>query len=126
MNTFSTLFAALLAVVMVTLVTNLVQLYKETKQLKAAGKTPLHGRNSVVIMTAALAEVLVIYLTLRFCSFIQPEEMSMAGVFTVFVLTYLLRNVGAYLAAWGLWSIFIRIDKKKLLKQIAQEKAEAL
>jgi uncharacterized membrane protein len=125
MDTFLTLFLALSGAVLVTLVTNLLQLEKETRQLKAAGKTPLHGRNIVVICLAAVAEVLVCYLLVQLYMLVDLKQTGVV-VLIEFVLAYLLRNVGAYLVAWGLWAIFIRIDKKKLLKQIEQEKAEAL
>jgi hypothetical protein len=125
MDTFLTLFLALAGAVYVTFFTNLFQLRKETKQLKAAGKTPLHGRNLSVIVTAAVAEVLVCWLLVNLYISVDLKQTGIV-VFIEFILAYLLRNVGAYLVAWGLWSIFIRIDKKKLLKEIEKEKAGAL
>lgn len=125
MSVYTVLVAVLYATVVITLVSNLFQLFVETKQLKAAGKTPLVSRNLTTVILAAVAEAVVISLVIWLYKLLQLDT-TVFYVVIMYILAYTLRNVGAYLAAWGLWSIFIRIDKKKLLKQIEKEKAGAL
>jgi hypothetical protein len=125
MNVYEILSTVLYGVVVVTFITNILQLLKESKQLKEAGKTPLMGRNLTVITLAALGEVVVIFLImLLFASLSLPVNVGL--VFAIFILAYLLRNVGAYLVAWGLWSLFVKIDQRKLKKELEQEREGAL
>ncbi|QIW88746.1 hypothetical protein P59_149 [Bacillus phage P59] len=121
-----TLKITLYCVVVLTLIMNLVTVFKETKELKAQGKTPLTFRNIVTLFAAAAGEALVIFglLALLFSGFdIAVTQFSM-GV--AFVVTYIARNVGAYLFAWLTWEIFVRIDRRKLKKQIGEDQEAAL
>ena len=124
MNPYIMLEVILAGVIMVTLIMNLVQVFKETKKLKEEGKTPLTVRNFAVVTVAAIAEALVVYLlTLLFAA--MDVKTTYAGIFAMFVMMYLLRNVGAYLSAWGLWALFLQIDKRKAVKEIKEDKEKA-
>lgn len=125
MTVYEVLKIVMTGVILITLMVNLIQVYKESKQLKAEGKTPLTIRNLNVIMCAAIAEFLVAYLLLALFNKLHAFTTSL-NVFLIFIVVYLLRNAGAYLTAWGLWSIFVKIDQKKLRKELIEEREEAL
>lgn len=116
----------LLVIVLLTLVVNLFNIFKESKQLKAQGKTPLVRNNVVIVFVAALAEYVVITLLIAavfdWCH-VKPTTMTIVITFTA---GYILRNVGAYLAAWGTLSIFMIFEKRKMKKEIAEENKTAL
>jgi hypothetical protein len=121
-----TLKITLYCVVALTLILNLMTIFKETRELKAQGKTPLTFRNIVTLFVAAAGEALVIYglIALLFSGFdIEVSQFSM-GV--TFVVAYIARNAGAYLFAWLTWEIFVRIDRRKLKQQIEEDQEAAL
>jgi divalent metal cation (Fe/Co/Zn/Cd) transporter len=121
-----TLKITLYCVVALTLILNLMTVFKETRELKAQGKTPLTFRNIVTLFLAAAGEALVIFglLALLFSGFdIAVTQFSM-GV--TFVIAYIARNVGAYLFAWLTWEVFVRIDRRKLKNQIEEDQEAAL
>lgn len=125
MNAYTIISTALYGVVVFTFITNLVQLFKETKQLKEAGKTPLVKRNITVITCAALGEAAVIFL-LMWLNESLAIKVNIASVFSMFLIPYMLRNVGAYLVAWGLWSVFVSFDSRKMKKELEKDRKGAL
>jgi divalent metal cation (Fe/Co/Zn/Cd) transporter len=121
-----TLQITLYAVVVLTLILNLMNVFKETRELKAQGKTPLTFRNITTVLVAAAGEALVVFglIALFFKGFnISVTQFSM-GV--TFVVVYIARNAGAYLFAWLTWEIFVRIDRRKLKQQIEEDQGAAL
>lgn len=119
----------IIALLMYTIVTigfimNMFQMYTESRKLKADGKTPLMKRNMLTIAVATVAELLMVFLSVMLAAYIGFTA-TVVTVVTLFVSIYLLRNAAAYLAAWGLWTLFIRKDKKKMEKQIEEEQGEA-
>lgn len=129
MSVYTFILIAAGAVILYDFVTNLIRLFSESKKLRAAGKTPLTGRNLLVVILAAISETIVVFLiTLLFSRLRIPA--SYLGVFLMFISTYLTRNVGSYLTAWGMWATFVRVDKKKAVQKVnrkeKQEKEEAL
>lgn len=125
MYEYLVIFACLAGVILVTFVTNGIQLFKESKQLQISGKTPLTYRNLAVIFLAAIAEIVVVHLTLMSCIALEVP-LNQYSVFFIFVGAYLLRNIGAYLTAWAIWSIFVKIDRRKMMKEIEKDKEKAL
>ena len=119
-----TLSITLYAVVAMTFIINLKTVFAESKQLKAEGKTPLTARNITTLVLAALGETLFVYLTLLISFKFMPVTHLTTGI--VFVIGYIVRNVGAYLAAWGTWEVFVRLDKRKMKKQISEDQGTAL
>jgi hypothetical protein len=126
MNAITIVAVTLYAVVGITLGMNILQVFKESKQLKADGKTPLMGRNLTVVACAAVGEALVVLFLIWLFSKLLPGAATVWSVLVMFVFPFLLRNVGAYLVAWGLWSLFVTIDKKKMKEQIEKDKETAL
>lgn len=129
MSVYTFILIAAGAVILYDFVTNLIRLFSESKKLTAAGKTPLTGRNLLVVTLAAIAETIVIFLiTLLFSRLRIPA--SYLNVFLMSVSTCLAKNVGSYLTAWGMWATFVRVDKKKAVQKVnrkeKQEKEEAL
>lgn len=106
-------------------VMNLIQMYTESRKLKEEGKTPLMTRNAITIGVATAAELCTIFLAVALAHYFGFTP-TVLTVITLFVAIYLLRNGAAYLAAWGLWTIFIRKDKKKMEKQIEEEQGGAI
>jgi polyferredoxin len=125
MNVLTVIATTLYTVVGFTYATNLFQLSVESKKLKADGKTPLTKRNFVTISLAAIAEVVFVLLSMLVISLINVPH-NIAFVVIVFLALFAGRNVAAYLAAWGAWSIFVKIDTKKMKKQLEEEKERAL
>jgi hypothetical protein len=124
MTVYQVLFLATCGVIAYDLVMNLIRLSSESKKLKAAGKTPLTVRNTIVVFVAAIVEtVLVFLITLAFAKVKIPA--SYLDVFLMFIATYLWKNVGAYLTAWGMWSAFVKVDQKKAVQQMKEDKEQA-
>lgn len=120
-----TIIALLLyTIVTIGFIMNLVQMYTESRKLKAEGKTPLMKRNMLTIGVATAAELLMVFGAIWLASYIGFTT-TVVTVVTLFVAIYLLRNGAAYLAAWGLWTLFIRKDKKQMEKKIEEEQGEA-
>jgi hypothetical protein len=121
-----TLQTALYLIVLFTLIDNLFRLVRDTKALKSDGKNPLTVRNTVVIFAAAVGEAVVIFLLMALYYSIGPATDALLWQVPVFIVAFYLRNVGAYLAAWGLWKVFLTFDTRKAKKQIDNEKEAAL
>lgn len=122
---YSMLLISLSIVILITLALNMFQVYTESNKLKAEGKTPLYARNLITISVAALAEAVVVVLVCLVARALDtPQTVTMYGV--VFTIGFITRNVGAYLTAWTAWSVFIGIDKRKLKKQLQQDRDGAI
>lgn len=129
MSVYTFILTATGAVILYDFVMNLIRLFSESKKLTAAGKTPLTGRNLLVVILAAIVETIVVFLiTLLFSRLRIPA--SYLNVFLMSISTALAKNVGSYLTAWSMWATFVRADKKKAVQKLnreeKQEKEEAL
>lgn len=125
MSVYTVIALAALGVIIYDFLTNLVRLYGESKKLKAAGKTPLTGRNTVVVLLAFAIEIVVVFLvTLLFAK--MKISASYLHVFLMFIATYLIKNIGAYMTAWGMWATFVKVDQKAAIKKVKEEKKKAL
>ncbi|QFP93298.1 UNVERIFIED_ORG: hypothetical protein Xoosp15_33 [Xanthomonas phage Xoo-sp15] len=120
MNAYDIVLVTLYMIVAVTFVTNNIQLYKESARLKEMGQTPLTGRNLSVVIVAFIAEMLVVAGTM-WCFQALETPVNYWTVSCMFLVGYLLRNVGAYASAWALWTIFVRIDKGKMKHEVEKE-----
>lgn len=125
MNTFDVLTISLYAVVFCSFVMNVVNLFQETSRLKDMGQTPLVGRSAAVIIVAALAEVCMVAGVIGLLQLFTVPINSWT-VFVMFMLGFLSRNAGSYLSAWLLWSVFVRLDRRKMLNEIKDENEKAL
>ncbi|AEW47154.1 hypothetical protein BCP78_0147 [Bacillus phage BCP78] len=125
MNTFDILTVSLYAVVFCSFVMNVINLFQETSRLKDIGQTPLVGRSAAVIIVAALAEVCMIAGVIGLLQ-LFAVPINHWTVFVMFMLGFLSRNAGSYLSAWLLWSIFVRLDRRKMLNEIKDENEKAL
>lgn len=125
MEILSVIAVTLYAVVAVTFITNLLQVFAESKKLRAEGKTPLTGKNLTTVTLAAVAEAILATLVIILASALDMT----INVFTVamtFLIGYLFRNVAAYLAAWGMWSLFVKIDTRKAKKEVKKDQEGAI
>lgn len=103
---------------------NIGQVFKESRELKARGKTPLVGKNLATVTIAMVAEVLTIFLvTLIAEPFFSP---TVTYVVLSFSVAYFLKTVAAYLTAWGIWALFINLEKRKMQKQVEKDQEEAV
>lgn len=119
------LYLVFLTVVVVTIVTNLIQVYKESAEIKQAGQSPLIARNITTVVMAGLGELLTVTLVVYLFS-LTSFTTTITGVIVVYLVGQALRNLGAYLVAWGTWSTFLYFDKRKMQNQIEKDKEEAL
>jgi|SRR5699024_1236563 len=113
------------SIIVVSYISNLIQVYKETIKLKETGKTPLVGRNLTTVTTAFLGEVGIVTLSLYLLGLTNLTKL-VVGVIVSYLALQALRNVSAYLIAWGTWSIFLKYDQHNMKKQIEKDKEEAL
>ncbi|AMB18718.1 hypothetical protein BH780_gp135 [Bacillus phage Eldridge] len=112
---------ALYIIIGISFILNIYNLFKEAGTLKKKGKTPLVGRNLVTTFLAAVGEVLVVWGIYTLYSHFNLAHAGAAASLVVFTIAFLLRNVGAYVMALSTWSVFVRIDKKKMIKEMEQE-----
>lgn len=114
---------ALYIVIAFTLVTNLVSLAKEVQKLRDNGKTPYVFRNLLTVILAAVGEYLVVLglYTVYTGLLASPDTLPMATLF--FALGFPLRNAGAYLVALAIWTVFVKVESRKMKKEVEQEKA---
>lgn len=120
MTAYEIVLVSLYVIVAVTFVTNNIQLYKESARLKEMGQTPLTGRNLSVVIVAFVAEMLVVAGTM-WCFQALGTPVNPWTVACMFLVGYLVRNVGAYASAWALWTLFVRIDKGKMKHELEKE-----
>jgi len=116
----------LLILVLVTWITNLFQVFAESRRYKAAGKTPLIGKNVVTVTAAAIAEFLIVWLFIwGYLHFgLNPDDPVKVAI--LFLFPFFIRNAGAYLAAWAVWAAFLHFEKKKKINEIKKDQEEAL
>lgn len=119
------LYLVVFSIIVVNYIINLIQVYKESHKLKEAGKTPLIGRNLTTVSTAFLGEIGIVALTLYILGLTNVTKLVIGVVFS-FLLLQAVRNVSAYLIAWGTWSLFLKYDQHKMKKQIEKDKEEAI
>lgn len=125
MNTFDILTVSLYAIVFCSFVMNVVNLFQETSRLKDMGQTPLVGRSAAVIIVAAVAEVCTVAGVIGLLELFAVPTNSWT-VAAMFIVGFLSRTAGSYLSAWLLWSIFVRLDRRKMLNEIKDENEKAL
>lgn len=125
MTEFNVLATALYSMVFITLFLNIVQVLTESSQLKEEGKTPLIGKNITTVVVAALAEVIAVFVFLYVAAILIPNP-NVWGIAAVFIAVYSLRNGAAYLAAWGTWTIFVNIEKRKMEKEVKEDMKEEM
>lgn len=123
MSELHVLSVTLYVIVFITLLTNISQVLRETKVLKQQGRTPLVGKNFTTVGIAALAEAFMIWAVTGLAAITIGAD-NLFKVVIVFLATYLMRNVGAYLAAWGTWTLFVKLEKRKMIKEGQLEEAE--
>lgn len=114
----------MLGIVCCTLVTNTLTAIKEGAELKRQGKTPLTGRNLTTVIVAAVAEYIFVLFIGFLVAAIITEPLGMVLGLVTFLAMYVGRNGAAYLSAWGLWSLFVRLDKRKMEKQVQKDKSQ--
>ncbi|AHN66625.1 hypothetical protein Bcp1_150 [Bacillus phage Bcp1] len=120
MTAYDIVLVTLYMVVVVTFVTNNIQLYKESARLKEMGQTPLTGRNLSVVIVAFISEMLTVA-GIMWCFQALDTPVNPWTVACMFIVGYLIRNIGAYVSAWVLWTIFVRIDKGKMKHEVEKE-----
>ena len=120
MNELQIVSLILYCIILVSLFANLGQLYVESKKLRAQGKTPLVFKNVVTILVATLGEVVAVALSMYIISSIgvKPTAIYIA---IIFILVYNLKNIAAYLSAWGTWSLFVSVERNKMKKEIKED-----
>jgi hypothetical protein len=121
-----TLKVTLYAVVVLTLVMNIITLLKESRELKANGKTPLTFRNMTTVFIAAAGEALFVFALIGLVFGLIGLEVTLFNTGWVFVLGYIGRNAAAYLVAWLTWEVFVRVDKRKMKQKIEEDQEAAL
>jgi succinate-acetate transporter protein len=117
----SELELSLYIIITITLLFNLRNLFKEARKIKAAGKTPLVAKNVITTFMAALGEAFIVWGIFTLYSRYNVLETGYTASVVVFIVAYLLRNIGSYGMAWLTWAIFIKTDKKKMIDKIEEE-----
>jgi hypothetical protein len=117
----SELELSLYIIIAITLLYNINNLFKEARKIKAAGKTPLVAKNVITTFMAALGEALVVWGIYTLYSRYNVLETGYTASVVVFIVAYLLRNIGSYGMVWLTWAVFIKIDKKKMVAKIEEE-----
>src|SRR5699024_3684043 len=110
--------------IVVSYISNLIEVYKETSTSKYTGKCPLVGRHLINVSIALLGEVGIVTLSLYLLGLTNLTKL-VVGVIVSYLALQALRNVSAYLIAWGTWSIFLKYDQHNMKKQIEKDKEEA-
>jgi hypothetical protein len=121
-----TLKVTLYAVVVLTLIMNVMTIMKETRELKANGKTPLTGRNMTTVFVAAAGEAFFVFVLIGLVFKLIGLEVTLFNTGWVFVLGYIGRNAAAYLVAWLTWEVFVRVDRRKMKQKIEEDQEAAL
>lgn len=114
---------ALYSLVGIGLLTNIVQLLLEAKELSQDGKTPLVGKNAVALVIASIGEALTIMLIIFLAGLLIPVP-GIITVIVVFLLGFMLRNVVTYLIMWGVWALFNNLGKKEMTEDVRQDMEE--
>lgn len=110
--------AALYIVTVVTLLYNIRGLLKGAKRFKQKNENAHVGRNFITLLAAALAEALVIWGIYTLYEHFNALQTGYTASLVVFAIALILRNGGSYLAVNIVWTIFIRIDRKKVIEEI--------
>jgi hypothetical protein len=125
---FTLLATALYTIVGFTLLNNIAEVFIESKRLEKQGKTPLTLKSIATVIVASISELIFVFLILLVERLVITDKLLGTNVYVAslaFIIPFLLRNLGSYLTAWGMWSIFVRLDKKKAIQKIkADQQAE--
>lgn len=117
---------SLVFVILFSLAMNLLGLSKQIKKVRAAGQTPLIKTSVLMAFTGAVGEfivsMLIMYTIFEWCN--VKETVISAAV--TFMFAYVLRNAGSYLARWATIEISVRIDRRKMKKQLEKDQKAAL
>jgi len=115
-----------IVVILCTFVVNLFGVSKKTKLLKQQGEDPLVPLSLTLVIVAALAEYVLITLLITAVFDWFNVKVTLVPVVTVFAAGYVLRNASAWLSAWGVVSTYTYIERRKMKKQILEDKETAL
>lgn len=125
METLIAFAITMYGVVAASLIANLIQQWRETRELKRQGKTPLTGKNTATVLCAALGEaavVTIIYLVLS----AVPTTLTIWELGVTAIGCYLIKEPAAYLSAWACWSVFLKIEKRKRIAEIEKDQKGAI
>ncbi|UPI13392.1 hypothetical protein [Bacillus phage SBSphiJ7] len=112
-------------VVAASLIANFAQQWRETRELKRQGKTPLTGKNTATVICAALGEAVVV--TLVFLALAAaPATLGIWELGAAAVGCYLIKEPAAYLSAWACWSVFLKFEKRKRVAEIKKDQEGAI
>ncbi|UPI11895.1 hypothetical protein [Bacillus phage SBSphiJ1] len=125
METLTAFAVTMYGVVIASLFANLLQQWRETKELKRKGKTPLTGKNTATVICAALGEAVVVTLVFLVLA-VAPTTLSVWGLGVTAVGCYLIKEPAAYLSAWACWSLFLKIEKRKRVAEIKKDQEGAI
>ncbi|UPI12146.1 hypothetical protein [Bacillus phage SBSphiJ6] len=125
METLTAFAVTMYGVVIASLFANLLQQWRETKELKRKGKTPLTGKNTATVICAALGEAVVVTLVFLVLA-AAPTTLSVWGLGVTAVGCYLIKEPAAYLSAWACWSLFLKIEKRKRVAEIKKDQEGAI
>jgi len=115
-----------IVVILCTFVVNLFGVSKKTKLLKQQGEDPLVPLSLTLVIVAALAEYILITLLITAVFDWFNVKVTLVPVVIVFAAGYVLRNAAAWLSAWGVVSTYTYIERRKMKKQILEDKETAL
>lgn len=102
----------LYTLVFLALIINIGHAITRIKEIRIKGETPLVGRTFATILITAIVETIVVTGVLVIFSLITlyPSNILIA---VIFLISYGLKNLFAYLSAWGLWHIFRKLGEKE-------------
>ncbi|QIA28559.1 hypothetical protein [Phage f2b1] len=115
-----------IVIILCTFIVNLFGVSKKTKLLKQKGEDPLVPLSLTLVVVAALAEYALITLLITAVFDWGNVQVKLVPVVIVFAAGYVLRNVAAWLSAWGVVSIYTYAERRKMKKQIMEDKETAL
>ncbi|AYJ75378.1 hypothetical protein BSP21_043 [Bacillus phage BSP21] len=125
METLTAFAVTMYGVVIASLFANLLQQWRETKQLKQKGKTPLTGKNTATVICATLGEAVVV--TLVFLALAAtPATLGIWELGVAAVGCYLIKEPAAYLSAWTCWSVFLKFEKRKRVAELKKDQKGAI
>lgn len=102
----------LYTLIILAFVINIGHAIMRIKEIKVKGETPLVGRTFATILITALVEVITVTGVLLLFSLITDHP-GIILIAVMFLISYGLKNLFAYLSAWGLWHVFRKLGEKE-------------
>lgn len=113
MNMSTVVHVVMVAFISVTFLENLIRVIRESSTVKKEGKTPLLWQNITTVATMTGSQLLMTWVIVMLFS-LTPliDSYLLAGL--MFVIMYYMSNIVAYISGYGLWTVFTKIEQRKM------------